>query len=166
MLYGPQDVPAVLRLFKRVNYQQKIDLGRGVSFTFYDAGHILGSAYVVLEWTEGNATRSLLFTGDIGRYGEPIIRDPFPLPRPFDQVITESTYGNASHGPIEQVGPQLLDAVKFCIERKSRLIVPSFAVGRTQTMRLVSPEICARGADAADTDFCRQSDGRGSEPGS
>ncbi len=133
-LYGPADVPAVLRLFKRVNYQQKIDLGKGVSFTFFDAGHILGSAYVVVEWSEAGAARSLLFTGDIGRYGEPIIRDPFPIPRAVDQIITESTYGNASHGPIEQVGPQLLDAVKFCIERKSRLLVPSFAVGRTQTM--------------------------------
>lgn len=133
-LYGPADVPGVLRLFKRVNLQQKIDLGHGVRFTFYDAGHILGSAYVIVEWNEDGRGHSLLFTGDIGRYDQPILRDPFPIPRPVDQIITESTYGNASHGPIEQVGPQLLDAVKFCMNRRSRLIVPSFAVGRTQTM--------------------------------
>jgi metallo-beta-lactamase family protein len=133
-LYGPADIPAVLKLFNRVKYGQKTDLGRGVFFTFFDAGHILGSAYVLIEWQEGGRNRTLLFTADVGRYDSPILRDPQAIPGPVDQVITESTYGNASHGPIEQVGPQLLDAVKFCIERRSRLIIPSFAVGRTQSM--------------------------------
>src|SRR5205823_5062333 len=107
---------------------------KAVSFTFYDAGHILGSAYVVLEWSEGGQSRNLLFTADIGRSSTPILRDPVPPPSPAQQIITESTYGNASHGPIEEVGPQLLEAVKFCLERRSRMIVPSFAVGRTQTV--------------------------------
>jgi metallo-beta-lactamase family protein len=133
-LYTPRDLPAVMKSMKRVHYGQKTDLGKGVSFTFFDAGHILGSAYVVLEWQEGGATRTLLFTGDVGRYGAPILRDPQPPPGVADHVITESTYGNATHGPIEQVGPQLLDAVKWCVQRGSRLIVPSFAVGRTQTV--------------------------------
>jgi metallo-beta-lactamase family protein len=133
-LYTPADIPAVLRLFKRVNYGQKTDVGNGVWFTFLDAGHILGSAYVLLEWAEGGKRRTLLFTADIGRYGTPIIRDPQPLPGPVDFVITESTYGNATHGPIEQIEPQLLEIVRHCASRKSRLIIPSFAVGRTQTM--------------------------------
>lgn len=133
-LYGPADIPAVLRLFKRINYGQKTDLGHGVSFTYFDAGHILGSAYVLVEWQEAGRNRTLLFTADVGRYDAPILRDPQPIPGPVDQVITESTYGNVSHGPMDQVGSQFLDAVKFCITRKSRLIVPSFAVGRTQTM--------------------------------
>jgi metallo-beta-lactamase family protein len=133
-LYAPADVPDVMRALKRVHYGQRTDLGKGVAFTFFDAGHILGSAYVVVEWQEGGRARTLLFTGDIGRYGAPILRDPQPPPGVVDHVITESTYGNAAHGPIEQVGPQLLDAVKFCVERNSRLIVPSFAVGRTQTV--------------------------------
>ena len=59
-LYGIEDIPTVLKMFKRVNYATKTDLGRGVSFTFYDAGHILGSAYVVLEWTEGNKAQPAL----------------------------------------------------------------------------------------------------------
>ncbi|MDB5174791.1 MAG: Ribonuclease [Phycisphaerales bacterium] len=133
-LYGPADIPNVLKQLRFIEYQKKTDLGKGVSFTFYDAGHILGSAYVIVEWTEQGRPHSLLFTGDIGRYNTPILRDPFPLPGPVDQVITESTYGNVSHGPIDQVGPQFLDAVKYVIARKGRLIVPSFAVGRTQTM--------------------------------
>jgi len=133
-LYGPADIPAVLKLFNRVPYQQKTDLGRGVSFTFFDAGHILGSAYVIMEWSETGTARNLLFTADVGRYDAPILRDPFPPPHPVDQLITESTYGNSTHGPIAQVGPQLLDAAKFIIQRRSRMIVPSFAIGRTQTI--------------------------------
>ncbi|HZL37130.1 MAG TPA: MBL fold metallo-hydrolase [Tepidisphaeraceae bacterium] len=133
-LYGPNDIPAVLRQFKRIAYGQKTDLGNGIAFTFYDAGHILGSAYVVLEWTEMGKPRKLLFTADVGRYDAPVLRDPAPLPGAMDLVITESTYGNAVHGPMSEVGPQFLDAVKATIARHGRLIVPSFAVGRTQTM--------------------------------
>lgn len=133
-LYGPNDVPNVLKLFKRAPYGQKTELGKGVSFNFFDAGHILGSAYVLLEWNEGGGPRNLLFTGDVGRYDTPILRDPAPPPYAVDQLITESTYGNASHGPIADVGPQLLDAVKSVIARGGRLLVPSFAIGRTQTI--------------------------------
>jgi metallo-beta-lactamase family protein len=133
-LYGPDDIPGVLKLMRHVPYAQKTDLGKGVSFTFLDAGHILGSAYVLMEWSEAGGVRSLLFTGDVGRYNTPILRDPVPPPQAVDQVITESTYGNATHGPIEDVGPQLLDAVKSVITHGSRMIVPSFAIGRTQTI--------------------------------
>jgi metallo-beta-lactamase family protein len=133
-LYEPADVREVLRRFQRVNYGVKTDLGNGVSFTFRDAGHILGSAYIVLEWEEAGAARTLLFTADVGRYSSPIIRDPEPPPGPMDLIISESTYGNTTHAPMNQVEPQLLDAVKYCEDRKSRLIVPSFAVGRTQVI--------------------------------
>lgn len=133
-LYRQPDVSAVLRQFRHVPYERKTDLGRGVSFTFYDAGHILGSAYVILEWTEAGRERTLLFTADVGRYNTPILRDPRPLRGQVEQVITESTYGNTNHAPIEQVGPQLLDCIKYGIERKSRVLIPSFAVGRTQTV--------------------------------
>jgi metallo-beta-lactamase family protein len=75
-----------------------------------------------------------LFTADIGRYESPIIRNPEPPPAPVDLVITESTYGNTQHAPMAEVEPQLLDAVRHCVEHKSRLIVPSFAVGRTQVI--------------------------------
>jgi metallo-beta-lactamase family protein len=133
-LFRMTDSAAVLKLWKLTKYGEKTDLGNGVFFTFHDAGHILGSAYVVLEWTEASRPRRLLFTGDVGRYNSPILRDPEPVPGIFDYLITESTYGNKRHGPMEEVGPQLLDAVKFCIEHRSRLLVPSFAVGRTQTI--------------------------------
>jgi metallo-beta-lactamase family protein len=144
-LYTPEDVSHVLRRFKRVNYGVRTDLGNGVSFTFHDAGHILGSAYVILEWTEAGAARSLLFTADIGRYGSAIIRDPQPPPGPVDVVITESTYGNTAHAPLADVEPQLLEAVRYCVGRKSRLIVPSFAVGRTQVILWYVQKFVAEG---------------------
>jgi metallo-beta-lactamase family protein len=133
-LYTPRDIPQILHISRHTPYNQKTDLGKGVSFTFFDAGHILGSAYVLIEWTESSRQRSLLFTADVGRYDTPILRDPQPIPGPVEYLITESTYGNTTHAPMSQVGPQFLDAVKFCIQRKSRLLIPSFAVGRTQTV--------------------------------
>lgn len=138
-LYTFSDVGAVLKAFRRVPYGRRTDLGNGVTFTFYDAGHILGSAYVVLETTENGKPRRVLFTGDIGRYDTPILRDLQPLEdaaqgAPFDAVITESTYGGRQHAPMAQVEPQLLAVVKETIARKGRLVVPAFAVGRTQTM--------------------------------
>jgi metallo-beta-lactamase family protein len=133
-LYVPADIPVVLSLFKNTPYGQKTSLGRDVWFTFFDAGHILGSAYIFLEWNEAGQSRNLLFTGDVGRYDTPILRDPAAPPAAVQQIISESTYGNSTHGPMSEVGPQLLDAVKFVIERRSRLILPSFAIGRTQTI--------------------------------
>ena len=133
-LYRVSDAAAVLKLWKRVHYGEKTDLGNGVSFTFFDAGHILGSAYVALEWSQNGQAKRMLFTADVGRYDTPILIDPQPLPGAFDFVITESTYGNKVHAPMEQVGPQLLEAVKQCVQNRSRLLVPSFAVGRTQTI--------------------------------
>lgn len=133
-LYEPKDIPPALALMRKIPYGQKTDLGKGVSATLFDAGHILGSAYVLIEWNEQGRARSLLFTGDVGRYDTPILRDPQAIAGPVEYLITESTYGNAKHASMEQVGPQFLDAVKFCIARKSRLLLPSFAVGRTQTV--------------------------------
>jgi metallo-beta-lactamase family protein len=133
-IYLPQDVQPVVKRFGPVAYGSKTDLGNGVSFTFFDAGHILGSAYVLIEFTENNQTKKLLFTADVGRYDAPILNDPITLPGPVDYVITESTYGNKSHGPMSEIEPQLLAAVQGAIARKSRLIVPSFAIGRTQTV--------------------------------
>jgi metallo-beta-lactamase family protein len=138
-LYTYSDVGSVLKAFRRVPYGRTTELGNGASFTFYDAGHILGSAYLVLETVEAGKRRRVLFTGDIGRYETPILRDPQPLDdatagTPFDAVITESTYGGRVHAPMAQIEPQLLAVVRETIARKGRLVVPAFAVGRTQTM--------------------------------
>lgn len=161
-LYVPADLPATMRLMRHVPYGQRMDLGNGVSFRFFDAGHILGSAYVVLDYPadgDGRAPtaaaptaagtaghRSLLFTADVGRYNTPIIRDPEPLPGPVDYVITESTYGTVAHADMNDVAPQFLDALRYCIQHRSRLLVPSFAVGRTQTVLWYMQKFISEGA--------------------
>jgi metallo-beta-lactamase family protein len=140
-LYNRKDVHDVLKLFRRVQYGVKTKVlrrgasnGNGPEFTYFDAGHILGSAYIWFETVDNGAPKKLLFTADIGRYNTPIIRDPQNLPGVADVVITESTYGNKTHGPLDQIEPQFLDAIKTCVADRSRLLVPSFAVGRTQTV--------------------------------
>jgi metallo-beta-lactamase family protein len=137
-IYRRGDVLDVLKQFRKTPYGQRIQIrgasGDGVAFTFFDAGHILGSAYVIVDYNENGQARKLLFTADVGRYNTPIIRDPQDIPGPVDYVITESTYGDRLHGPMSEVEPQFLEAVRSCISRRSRLLVPSFAVGRTQTV--------------------------------
>jgi metallo-beta-lactamase family protein len=133
-LYTYSDVGPVLKAFQRVDYGKRTELGKDFAFTFYDAGHILGSAYVVMDYVEAGKKKTLLFTADIGRYNTPILRDPHPLPGAFDTIITESTYGGRAHAPIDEVEPQMLQAVQDVVKSRGRLIVPSFAVGRTQTV--------------------------------
>lgn len=134
-LYTPDDVSAIMPLFKTTALSQRVDLGNGVGFTFFEAGHILGSAYVWLDWKDDNGReRRLLFTADVGRYNTPIINDPAPPPGPADLVITESTYGARHHEPMTDVEPEFLKLIQQIIETKARLLVPSFAVARTQTM--------------------------------
>lgn len=138
-LYVRADVHGVLRLFKKARYNTRVDLGNGVGFTFFDAGHVVGSAYVILDWSEpkpggGTTPRTLLFTADIGRRNTPILRDPTPLTRPIDYIITESTYGGRQHAPVDDIQPQLREAIQQIVRDRSRLILPAFAVGRTQTI--------------------------------
>ncbi len=133
-LFTASDALAAVALFKRVPINEETELAKNLRFTFGEAGHILGSTHISVRSDERGATRSLLFTGDVGRYNSPILKDPSVLPGPFDAVITESTYGTVKHAPIEDGGPQLLAIIKTAIERRGRVIIPSFAVGRTQTI--------------------------------
>ncbi len=132
-LYTVSDVLKTTRHFTPMRYGKSVEIA-GAKVTLFDAGHILGSAYVAVEWIESGKPRSLLFTGDIGRCNTPIIKDPAAIPGVFDYVITESTYGGRAHAPIDQIEPQLLEAIQTVVARRGRLIVPSFAVGRTQTI--------------------------------
>jgi hypothetical protein len=105
----------------------------GVQSTFYDAGHILGSSVVQLSLTEGNEKRTLVFTGDLGRRHLPIIRDP-ETPPEADVLIIESTYGDREHAPIEEADDRLAMLIQRVFEQRGKLIIPAFAVGRTQEL--------------------------------
>jgi metallo-beta-lactamase family protein len=101
--------------------------------TYVDAGHILGSASVILDCTEDGKTKRLVFSGDIGRSGLAIIRDPVP-PEGADALIMESTYGNRDHESVEGARAKLADVIRETAARGGRVLIPAFAVGRTQEM--------------------------------
>jgi metallo-beta-lactamase family protein len=130
-LYELRDAARVGELMIGVPYHKQFEVVPGVKATFVDAGHILGSASVVLECTEGGTTRRLVFSGDVGRWGLPIIRDPQP-PDGADVVILESTYGNRDHESVEGAREHLARVVRETAARGGRIMIPAFAVGRTQ----------------------------------
>ena len=132
-LYGPDDADQVLKQMIGVPYDRWFDVVPGVRASFVDAGHILGSASVVVECTEGDRTVRLVFSGDIGRKGLAIIRDPKP-PVGADVVILESTYGNRDHLPITDARAELGRVVRETAARGGRVIIPAFAVGRVQEL--------------------------------
>lgn len=132
-LYNKKHVKETMERFISYGYGRAFEVYPGVKVTFRDAGHILGSASVHLSIQDKNKDIIRIgFTGDIGRPNRPILRDPQPMD-PVDYLICESTYGNKEHeGPPEEV-ERLLSIIKHtCLEKKGKLIIPAFSVGRTQ----------------------------------
>ena len=132
-LYALTDVSDTLTQMTPHRYGDRFEVVPGVTARFVDAGHILGSASVVLEWMEGSTTRRLGFSGDIGRSNLPIIRDPAPPPG-LDWVIMESTYGDRDHESVEGARDELARIVRETAARGGRILIPAFAVGRTQEL--------------------------------
>jgi metallo-beta-lactamase family protein len=132
-LYSLRHSTRTIELMNSIPYRRQFDVVRGVRVTFLDAGHILGSASVVVDCTEGNATKRMVFSGDIGRSGLPIIRDPEP-PEGADVVIMESTYGNRTHESTEGARARLAAVIRETAGRGGRILIPAFAVGRTQEL--------------------------------
>jgi metallo-beta-lactamase family protein len=130
-LYTREEAARVQPYFEKVAYEATFEVVPGVRATFFNAGHILGSAAVQLEVEENGKTRRLWFSGDIGRRNLPLIKDPV-LPRDVDTLIMESTYGDRVHGDPLEAYDQLREVLVRTIERKGRVIIPAFAVGRTQ----------------------------------
>jgi metallo-beta-lactamase family protein len=133
-LYDLKDVEAACQLFRPKGYREPFEVVPGCRVTFYDAGHILGSAVTLLDLEEGKKKITLGFTGDLGRSGQPIIRDPVRPPWPMDYLITESTYGDRVHEAIPGLKRKLKQIVHDTFDRGGRVIIPAFAVGRTQNV--------------------------------
>jgi metallo-beta-lactamase family protein len=131
-LYTIEDAAQAMRLFRPVPLHKPTNIGDHLVMESYDAGHILGSSSIVLT----NGKVRLAFSGDVGRPGLPIIRDPEPLP-PVDYLIMESTYGGRKHPDTTEAIGRLEEIVKKTVARGGRLIVPAFAVGRTQQLVLM-----------------------------
>ena len=144
-LYSMRHATRTIELMTAVPYRRAFDVVPGVRATFIDAGHILGSASVMLDCTEGNTTRRFVFSGDIGRSGLPIIRDPEP-PDGADVLIMESTYGNRTHESTDGARARLAAVVRETAARGGRVLIPAFAVGRTQELVYDLHVLAAAGA--------------------
>jgi metallo-beta-lactamase family protein len=132
-LYGMRDATATVDRMVGLPYDTAFDVVPGVRATFTDAGHILGSASVTLDCEEGGVRRRIVFSGDVGRDGLPIIRNPNP-PSGADVVLLESTYGNRVHPPVAGARDDLARIIRETAARGGRVLVPAFSVGRTQEL--------------------------------
>ena len=143
-LYTLADAQAALELLHPVSYAQTVDLGGGISFRLTDAGHLLGSSYVELWLEEDGVRRKVVFSGDIGNVDQPIIRDPQPITE-ADYVVMESTYGDRNHSGSGEYTRELADILNDTFRRGGNVVIPSFAVGRTQELLYFLREIKEEG---------------------
>jgi metallo-beta-lactamase family protein len=144
-LYLEQHVRELLPRFRSHAYGEWFEALPGMRFRFRDAGHILGSAWIEGEIREKGRTQRLVFTGDYGRFHQPILRDPEPLSE-AEVVISESTYGNRCHPPQQDLAGELRAAVERLEQRgRGRLLIPAFAVGRTQNILYEFARMCRAG---------------------
>ena len=151
-LYTLADAEHAMELVTTCEYGQMVDLCPGVRLRFTDAGHLLGSACAELWLTEEGVTRKIVFSGDLGNVDQPIIRDPQPIDE-ADFVVMESTYGDRLHEPPESYTEALAQIIDETFERGGNVIIPSFAVGRTQELLYFMREMKERGLVRSHPDF-------------
>jgi metallo-beta-lactamase family protein len=130
-LYSAEDVATVLAQTVGLPYHDRHVIAPGVALTFLDAGHVLGSAIVVLDIEDDGQALRLAFTGDLGRHHLPILRDP-EVPSGVECLVSESTYGDRLHDPVELLGDKLAAVVQRTYDRGGKVIIPSFALERAQ----------------------------------
>lgn len=132
-LYTAADAMQAISLFHPYDYGHPVEIFEGITICFSDAGHLLGSASILFTITENGETRTVLFSGDLGNIDRPLIRDPEKPPY-ADYVIIESTYGDRIHGVRPDYVSQLTEILQETLDRGGNLVIPSFAIGRTQEM--------------------------------
>jgi metallo-beta-lactamase family protein len=143
-LYVEADVDRAMSLTRGCDYGAEIAITDGVTAVFHDAGHILGSAIIELRLADGDARRTVVFSGDLGRNETPIVRDPTPITH-ADHVVVESTYGNREHGPHSEAIDGLVAAIGEVADDEGVLLLPAFAIGRTQEVIWVLDDLVRDG---------------------
>ncbi|NMG27376.1 MBL fold metallo-hydrolase RNA specificity domain-containing protein [Aromatoleum evansii] len=144
-LYTVNQARASLASLRKVAYGEEFTPHPGVRCRFHDAGHILGSAVIELDIESGSAVRKVVFSGDLGQPTRPVLRDPTPIPE-ADFLVVESTYGNRAHRAMAETERELVAILKDTLERrKGNVIIPAFAVGRTQEMLFVLAGLVRQG---------------------
>ena len=132
-LYTIADATGALTLFVASKYEQTVAVCEGISIRLVDVGHLLGSASIVVSVTEDGKTQKIAFSGDIGNLHQPLLRDPEYITQ-ADYVVMESTYGDRSHGEVPDYVQELSDILSDTFARGGNVVIPSFAVGRTQEL--------------------------------
>lgn len=131
-IYTEKDAAECMHRFISIPRGLQYNITPDIAIEFIDSGHMLGSSAIFITFKEGRKKRTLCYTGDVGRYDKRILPDPQPFP-PADYIITEATYGNRLHGTIDEAEHKLMMVViDACAKRRGKLLVPSFAIGRTQ----------------------------------
>ena len=151
-LYTIEDAETALKCFESHSYDELIDIDDGIQIRFVDAGHLLGSSSIEMFLTENGITKKLVFSGDIGNTDQPLINDPKYITS-ADYVITESTYGDRAHGSRPEYIKSLADIIQRTFDRGGNLIIPSFAVGRTQEILYFLRQIKEEGLVREHGDF-------------
>ena len=132
-LYDLAGAEQALRQFSTIDYDQPKEIAEGITIKFVDAGHILGAASVQMRVRDGARLLTIVFSGDVGLSGSPILRDPV-IPSPADVVLLESTYGDRDHKPLDQTRDELLAILQEAQSTGGKVLIPAFAVGRTQDL--------------------------------
>ena len=132
-IYNERDVVEAIDHFITLGYKRPLHITDKATLEFYNAGHILGSSVVFLRLNDNGAEKTIAFSGDLGRPGAAIIKPADPIPTP-DYLLLESTYGNRLHDPIENAGQEMAQVINETIAQGGKIIIPSFAVGRTQEL--------------------------------
>lgn len=132
-LFTARDARDACRQFKTVRYSESVSLGDGIEATFFDAGHILGSAMIEVRVTQDGEQRTILFSGDVGRWDKPILRDPTTFDR-ADYVVVESTYGDRQHEDVNLTVQTLAEVINETREARGNVVIPSFAIERSQEL--------------------------------
>ncbi|MEG2207913.1 MAG: MBL fold metallo-hydrolase [Clostridia bacterium] len=149
-LYTQEDAIKTHELFVACRYNDEVDVCPGVRIRFVDVGHLLGSSSIEVNVTEGAVQKTLVFSGDIGNLHQPLLRDPAYMHK-ADIVVMESTYGDRSHGPTPDYIAALTDILQRTFDKGGNVVIPSFAVGRTQEMlyfiRQIKQQKLVRGHD-------------------
>lgn len=152
-VYTKADADTAIAHLRPVEYGEEVHIAEGVIVRFTDAGHLMGSASIELWLTEGNVTKKVVFSGDIGNFNQPLIHDPHYISE-ADYVVTESTYGDRLHENADVNNIQYLaDCIQRVLDRGGNVIIPSFAVGRTQEILYFIREIKTRALVTGHGDF-------------
>lgn len=149
--YTIEDAMGAIKLFRGVAYDERITVSAGVDIRFTDIGHLLGSSAIELWLHEGADERKIVFSGDVGNTDQPIIKDPLPIAQ-TDYLVLESTYGSRNHERHNDTVEVLAELIDKTLSRGGNVIIPSFAIGRTQELLYAMREIKQRGL-VQDTNF-------------